>query len=124
MALEKEDRNKEFIRAWKALGMGNKELGEKFGLSPGGVKGLKARLRKKHQELYVDEEEIKRQVDKATSAQVDKETNRQAKKKRKVSYYFNPALVQKIKIEAAKKDISASKLVEGWLSQVLLDEKI
>lgn len=115
MALEKEERNKDFIRSWKKLGMGNAELGKKFNLSPGGVKGLKGRLRKKHSELYVDKQEIKRQVDKSTSRQVEK--------KRKVSYYFSPAMVQKIKIEAVKKDVSASELVESFLSRALVDKE-
>jgi len=123
MALEKQERNKEFIRAWKKLGMGNKELAEKFDLSPGGVKGLKARLRKKYSELYVDGEEIKRQSDKGTSSQVDKATNRQIEKKRKACYYLSPGLAQKIKIAAVKRDTSASQLVEGWLSRALLEKE-
>lgn len=124
MALEKEERNKEFIRCWKALGMGNKELAEKFDLSPGGVKGLKSRLRKKHSELYVDGEEIRRQSDKGISSQVDKAINRQVDKKRKACYYLSVGLAQKIKIEAVKRNISASELVEGCLSRVLSNERI
>ncbi|MQY69762.1 MAG: hypothetical protein GH145_02725 [Firmicutes bacterium] len=116
MALEKQERNKEFIRCWKTLGMGNKELAEKFGLSPGGVKGLKGRLRKKHQELYIDEQEIKRQVDKSS--------NRQIEEKRKACYYLSVGLAQKIKIEAVKRNVSASELVEDSLSRVLSNERI
>ena len=52
MAKSKDNRNQEFIKAWKEEGLWDKELQERFGLSPGGVKGLKARLRKKGQLLY------------------------------------------------------------------------
>jgi hypothetical protein len=52
VAVEKLERNREFVKAWKVERLGNKELGEKFGLTPGGVKGLKARLRKKDPSLY------------------------------------------------------------------------
>lgn len=123
MSVEKVKRNQEFIRLWKKSGLTKKELGAHFGLKISGVKSLKQRLRQKYPELCVKSSEAvsetKRQVGKSTGIQVDKETNRQAKKKRKVSFYFTPALVQRIKIEAVKRSVSASELVEGWLSEVI-----
>lgn len=52
MAKAKNERNEQFITAWKEEGLTDRELQERFGLSEGGVKGLKARLRAKDHSLY------------------------------------------------------------------------
>lgn len=49
MAFAKEERNREFLQAWKA-GANNGALAERFGLTIGGVKALKARLKAKSRE--------------------------------------------------------------------------
>lgn len=75
MAKAKEERNKEFIAAWKEEGLTDRELQDKFNLSPGGVKGLKSRLRKKDPSLYTE-----REVDKSRSPQIKKSRPRQVDK--------------------------------------------
>jgi len=84
MVQEKEQRNREFIKAWKEEGLTDKDLRERFNLSEGGVKGLKARLRKKDSSLYVNKS-LSRQVDKFTSQQITKSTSLQ-----KRDLLFNP----------------------------------
>lgn len=49
MAFAKEERNREFLQSWQA-GANNGALAERFGLTIGGVKALKARLRAKSRE--------------------------------------------------------------------------
>jgi len=116
MSVEKEgSRNKLFIKLWKDEGLGNRALAERLNISISGVKSLKGRLRKKYPELYA----ASKSISKETKEQVDKSTSLQIEKKRKISFYFNPALVQKIKIEAVKRSVSASELVEGWLNRVV-----
>lgn len=52
MAKAKNERNQQFIRAWKEEGLTDRQLQKRFGLSEGGMRGLKARLRAKDHSLY------------------------------------------------------------------------
>lgn len=52
MAKAKNERNQQFIRAWKEEGLTDQQLEKRFGLSEGGMRGLKARLRAKDPSLY------------------------------------------------------------------------
>jgi len=136
MPQEKEQRNKEFIKAWKEERLSNKALGEKFNLSPGGVKGLKARLRAKDPNLYTSQRpeltEIEKEVigssgglikfaGKQTSKPAIKQTSKQEKKLtakklyETVTYYITKEQKQKIKILAAQQDKEISQLVREIL---------
>ena len=42
----------------------------------------------------------------------------------KVSYYLPKGMAKKIKIEAARREVAASKLVETWLRKVMKEEKV
>jgi transposase len=113
---EKEKRNKEFIKAWKEEGLTDKELMKRFNLSKGGVKGLKARLRKKNSSLYVNKS-LSQQVDKSTSQQITKSTNQQVYKR--ATYYLTPEIVKKIKLLAVKRDVDTSNLMREILTEYL-----
>ena len=45
MLISKEQKNDEFIRCWKEVDIGNKEVGKRFNMALGRVKALKSRLR-------------------------------------------------------------------------------
>lgn len=113
MAKQKEERNKEFIKAWKEEGLTDKQLQEKFGLSPGGVKGLKARLRKKDPSLY----QKSLIVNKTISPQVDKSTSPLVHKR--ATYYLNPETIKAIKQIALDRDLDTSALVREILNKYL-----
>lgn len=112
--LEKQKRNQEFVKAWKSLGLGNRELADRFGITIGGVKSLKSRLRKKDPDLY-DREDLKlgRQVDEAISTRTPR---------RKISFYLEPTLVVKLKVVAAERQTTASELAGVALRRWMFDE--
>lgn len=117
MVVEKKERNRVFVEAWKEEGLGNEALASRFGMTIGGVRSLKSRLRKKYPNLY------SRMIVKSTK-QVDKSIGSKARhrKKRKISFYLPPEMVRAIKVEAVKRDQSASELAEGWLRKALAEE--
>lgn len=126
MPEEKVERNKAFAIAWKEEGLSNKQLEEKFNLSPGGVKGLKARLRKRDSSLYTkqrpEESKVEEKVAensgesiKSTSKPAIQQANKLAEYK-KVTYYLDPGMVKKIKILAAQQDKEISQLVREIFS--------
>lgn len=113
MPQEKEERNKEFIAAWKEEGLSNEALGKKFNLSPGGVKGLKARLRKKNPNLYTG-----KQTSKPAIQQVSKQEKKRPAKEvyDTATYYIDKETKKKIKILAAEQDREISEIVRQILS--------
>lgn len=113
---EKLGRNQEFVRAWKNLQLGNKELADRFRMTIGGVKSLKSRLRKKDPGLY-DSEDLK------LSRQVDKEINIRTPR-RKISFYLEPKLVVKLKVTAAERQVTASELAGLALRRWMMEEGI
>ena len=127
MSQEKEQRNKEFIKAWKEEGQSNRELQEKFDLSPGGVKGLKARLRKKDPSLYAAPQKKltrgtkKQQVNQSPSPQVDKVISEQGNKR--MTIYLKPELIRDIKHLATDRDSNISELVGKIIEQYLESTK-
>lgn len=112
MVLEKERRNREFVRAWKNLGLGNDALAERFSMTVGGVKSLKSRLRKKRPELY--SQMIDRKAEGKSELPV--------REKKKVSFYMTPDLVIKLKIAAAAREVTASELAEKLLHRGMAEE--
>ncbi|MFQ6065843.1 MAG: hypothetical protein ACE5K3_01015 [bacterium] len=111
--MSKEERNREFVRLWKRLGLGNEELAQKFDLSIGGVKSLKARLRKKNPGLYA-----------RTNVRPSREAGKSNLEdgKRKISFYLPPKIVIKLKVVAAERQVSASELAEAVFRRWLIDE--
>ena len=109
MAKPKQKRNKRFIRAWREEGLSDKQLGQRFSLSLGGVKGLKQRLRAKDPSLY-------------TNPLVSKPASQEAgklAKYRKMTFYLDPGRVKTIKMQAVEEGKGLSELVreilEGYL---------
>ncbi|MBA7496408.1 hypothetical protein ES702_07016 [subsurface metagenome] len=127
MAKPKENRNIEFIKAWKEEGLSNKELQEKFDLSPGGVKGLKARLRKRDPSLYtgrqekIDRKAKKKQINTSPSPQVAKVISQQINKR--MTVYLKPELIKDIKHLATDRDSNISELVGKIIEQYLESTK-
>ena len=114
MAKAKEERNRQFIKDWKT-GLSNKELGQKYKLSPGGVKGLKARLRKRDHSLYVEAPISKPAIQQAT---------RPTKQRYgKATYYLDPEMIKDIKRLALENDKDISELVREIFNQYLSKNK-
>lgn len=58
MAYPKEQRNQRFLEDWQVYSFSNEKLGQKYGLTVGGVKALKARLRKKERSSQATDQKI------------------------------------------------------------------
>ena len=132
MAKPKQQRNKLFQEDWQR-GLSNEDLGKKYGLSLGGVKALKQRLRAKDSSLYTEkrpeltkiEEEViessgglikfASKPDKTISPQVNKSTSPLVHKR--ATYYLNPEIIRKIKLIALDRDLDTSALVREILSE-------
>lgn len=114
--LEKQERNRQFVKAWKSLRLGNRELAGRFDMTIGGVKSLKSRLRKKDPDLY-DREDLK------LAGQAD-ELIRTQSPRRKISFYLEPTLVVKLKVTAAERRTTASELAGVALRRWMVDEGI
>lgn len=106
---ENKERNKAFKRAWKEEGLSNRQLEDKFDLSPGGVKSFKTRLRKKDPSLY-----IKPPANKPAIQQTSK-----VAKYEKVSYYLAPGMAKEIKQLALNQDMDISELVREIVGEYL-----
>jgi len=58
MAYPKEERNRRFLEDWQVSHLNNEKLGQKYGLTVGGVKALKARLRQKERSSPATDQKI------------------------------------------------------------------
>lgn len=132
MAKPKEERNRQFQEDWQR-GLGNEDLGKKYGLSLGGVKALKQRLRAKDPSLYAEKRpgltKVEREVaqasgglvkfaskpDKTISPQVDKSTSLLIHKR--ATYYLDPEIIKAIKQIALNRGKDASEIVREALSE-------
>lgn len=132
MAKPKQQRNKQFQEDWQR-GLGNEDLGKKYGLSLGGVKALKQRLRAKDSSLYTEKRpgltKVEKEVaqasgglvkfaskpDKTISPQVDKSTSLPIHKR--ATYYLDPEIIRKIKLVALDRNLDTSALVREILSE-------
>jgi len=111
MPKEKVERNKQFEKAWREEGLSNKELGERFNLSIGGVKGLKQRIRVRNP-LYG-----KPHITKSPSQQVDKLPNQQIHKR--ITFYLKPETIKSLKLLAVEKDSNISELARKIIEKYL-----
>lgn len=120
MAKPKQQRNRQFTEDWQR-GLGNEDLGEKYGLSLGGVKALKQRLRAKDPSLYTEKRpelskvEKERIEERGKSPQVDKSTSPLIHKR--ATYYLDPEIIRKIKLIALDRNMDSSELVREILSE-------
>lgn len=108
MSQEKEQRNKEFIRAWKEEGLSDRELGERFALSKFGVKSLKGRLRKKDPALYTGQK---------PESKITRKPDNQ--KRIKVTFQLPENLFIQVKIKAARERRGISELVKEIFQEYL-----
>jgi len=113
MAKPKEERNRLFIEDWER-GLGNEDLGKKYGLSIGGVKALKQRLRQKYPSLYQ-----KKPASKPGIQQTSK-----LSKYKKVTYYLDSEMVKTIKKLAVDRDTDISELIREILREYLRERRI
>lgn len=117
-------RNEEFKNAWKKEGLSNKELGERFKLSIGGVKGLKQRLRAKDAFLYGKSTKNK-QVDKSISGHITKSTNPQVdispsqQIHKRITFYLKPETIKRLKLLAVERDSNISQLAREIIEEYL-----
>lgn len=114
MSQEKEERNREFVKAWKEEGLSDKKLGERFTLSKFGVKSLKGRLRKKDPSLYQKPES------KITVKPEKKITRKPENQKRiKVTFQLPENLFIQVKIKAARERRGISEVVKEIFQEYL-----
>lgn len=117
MSKEKEQRNKEFIRAWKEEGLSDRGLGERFTLSKFGVKSLKGRLRKKDPALYIKLPVSKPATKNATPPK--RFDAKPSKSKRKHTVYLTPEQSRKLRLYAVEHDIPISEVIERLIAKEL-----
>ena len=106
MARAKNERNEQFIRAWKEEGLTDRQLQKRFGLSEGGVKGLKARLRAKDHSLYK----------KVPTSKDEKVTSTSTKR---MTFWQPESTIEERKELAAKEKRTASAILRGILGKYL-----
>lgn len=143
MAKPKEERNRKFIQCWKKLGMGNKELGEKFKMSIGGVKGLKHRLRQKDPSLYKTPpeklkgkgrgiREVEESIKPPSGKKVKEEKGKTVKEykgkaikveKSKVSFSLREDLVRKLRLYSSLTGKTQSSIVEELLESLRIPKE-
>lgn len=117
MARPKEKRNRLFIEDWKR-GSSEKQLGQKYHLTIGGVKGLKSRLRKKDSSLYTGKQkgEVKQSSKKVTSPSTTTQT---ATSTKRMTFWLFKDMIEKIKAKGAREGKTASEIARELFSKHL-----
>jgi len=120
MAKAKNERNKQFITAWKQEGLSDKQLQDRFGLSEGGVKGLKARLRAKDSALYTGKvkKKIRESSSKVTSTSTSTSAGTSTSTKR-MTFWLKQETIDRIKTKATREGKTASQIVREIFSKHL-----
>lgn len=137
MAKPKEERNRQFQEDWQK-GLGNEDLGKKYGLSLGGVKALKQRLRAKDPSLYVERrpeltkveregiKEVGKRLGKVVKVQVGKSPHVDKSISplvhKRATYYLTPEIIKKVKLAAVERNIDASGIVREALSKWISEQ--
>lgn len=117
MAKAKNERNQQFIRAWKEEGLTDKQLQERFGLSEGGVKGLKARLRAKDDSLYNGKPKEKRESSsQVTSTSTTTQSSASTSTKR-MTFWLPGQTIKDIKAKAKREGRTASDILRKILRE-------
>lgn len=117
MAKPKQARNKLFTEDWKR-GLSEKELGQKYHLTIGGVKGLKSRLRKKDSSLYIGKQkgEVKERSKKVTSPSTSTQTSTSTKR---MTFWLEEGMINLIKTKAVIEKKTASEIAREIFSKYL-----
>ena len=132
MALPKEERNRLFIGDWKGKKLSTEELSVKYGMTPGGVKALKQRLRQKDPSLY-EKGPAKEKAEVTSTSTVTPEapgrTGAERKEKvtspstststRRMTFWLPVDTIRKIKAKARKEKRTASEIAREVLGEYL-----
>lgn len=119
MAKAKNERNQQFIKAWKEEGLSDKQLQKRFGLSEGGMRGLKARLRAKDSALYTGRSQKKvKEPSVVTAPSTSTQTSASTSTKR-MTFWLEEELIERIKGLAAREGRTASDVLRGVLKKYL-----
>jgi len=119
MAKAKNERNQQFITAWKEEGLSDKQLQKRFGLSEGGMRGLKARLRAKDSALYTGRPKKKvKEVSQLTSPSTSTTTQTSTSTKR-MTFWLEEGMIETIKAKATKEGRTASEIARELFSKYL-----
>ncbi len=105
MAYPKEERNRRFLEDWQVSHFGNKRLGEKYGLSIGGVKALKQRLRQKERSSGATDQKI-------ASPSTSTSTKR-------MTFWLPGEVIREIKKRADNEGKTASAFLREFLNKYL-----
>lgn len=109
MAKAKNERNQQFITAWKEEGLSDKQLQKRFGLSEGGMRGLKARLRAKDSALYTGRSQKKvKEPSVVTSPSTSTQTSTSTKR---MTFWLPGDMIEKVKAKAKKEGRTASDIL-------------
>lgn len=119
MAKAKNERNRQFVQAWKEEQLTDRELQERFGLSEGGVKGLKARLRQKDSSLYTGSPKKKlKEPSQVTSPSTSTTTQSSASTSTKRMTFWLPGqTIKAIKAKAKGEGRTASDILRKILEK-------
>lgn len=110
MAYPKEERNRRFREDWQVHNLDNERLGQKYGLSIGGVKALKARLRQKERSSPASEQKI---------ASPSTSTSTNPHRDKRMTFWLPEEMIEKIKAKASGQRQTASAFLRGILSRYL-----
>ncbi|MBA7491371.1 hypothetical protein ES702_01916 [subsurface metagenome] len=105
MAYPKEERNRRFLEDWQVHHLGNERLGEKYGLTVGGVKALKARLRQKERSSPATGQKIA-SPSPSTSTSI-----------KRMTFWLPEEVIRKVKEKAHSQNKTAS----AFLREILLE---
>lgn len=118
MAKAKNERNQQFITAWKEEGLSDKQLQKRFGLSEGGMRGLKARLRAKDDSLYTGK--LKKRARESSSQVTSPSTSTQTSTSTKrMTFWLEEGMIETIKAKATKEKRTASEIAREIFSKYL-----
>lgn len=114
MAYPKEERNRRFLEDWHVHNLDNKQLGQKYGLSIGGVKALKARLRQKERSSAGSSP---RTNEKDTSPSTSTSPN--PSRDKRMTFWLPEGTIAKIKARAEGQRETASQFLRDLLDKYL-----
>ena len=101
MAYPKQERNQRFLEDWQVYRLSNERLGQKYDLTIGGVKALKARLRQKER----------------ASQTTDQKVTSPSTSTRRMTFWLPEDMISQVKGLADKEGKTAS----AFLREVLLE---
>jgi len=130
MSYPKEDRNRLFIADWKGKGLSTEDLAIKYGMTPGGVKALKQRLRAKDPSLY-EKGPAKEKAEVTSTSTVTPEAPGKVAPERKekvtspststrrMTFWLPSDMIKEIKARAKREKRTASDILRKILGKTL-----